>query len=199
MKFFRLTSLLAAALFAAVVVVPFLPLAKTASDLVALEVRMTATAAGRVQLYFDDGSGYSESATSSSAVARDVPTTHRLPLKPGRYRALRFDPLDHAGTVVIESLKLVDREGGVRRTFAFAEFATTQQVAARREIAARLELVVAPGTNDPQLTATFTPPLDATATWSDLVAGFFPRALAVFVVIAGLLFALDRAPAARAA
>ena len=115
MRFFTLPALLAAALFSAVVVVPFLPLAKTQTNYFALEVRMTSSVNGVVKLYFDNGGGFSEAAASQSPVTAGVTATHRLALPPGTYRTFRFDPIDRDGTVVIESLKVASLTGRVVR------------------------------------------------------------------------------------
>src|SRR4051812_230713 len=98
MKFFTLPALLAAALLSAVVVVPFLPAAKTQSALFALEASMTSTASGQVVLYYDTGAGYNEGAVARVSLAKsDTPVTYRLALPPGTYRSFRFDPIDHDG------------------------------------------------------------------------------------------------------
>ena len=54
----------------------------------------------------------------------------------------------------------------------------------RREY--RLELIVTPGANDPQLVVDFNPPLVVAATFADLTHGWLPRSAAVFAVLAAL-------------
>ena len=198
MKFFTLPALFAAALLSAVVVVPFLPIAKPSSELFALEVRMSASVSGRVQLYYDDGSGLSETASSRSPVTAGVMATHRLSIPQGRYRALRFDPIDREGAATVESLRLVGRGGRVVHHFAFSEFVPANQIQSRTERDGRLEIVSTPGANDPNLAAVFNPPLEIFATASELADGIIRYALGVFAVLAALLFLLDRAAGIRA-
>lgn len=201
MKFFTLPALLAAALLSAVVVVPFLPAAKSQSALFALEARMTSTAPGQVMLYYDNGTGYSESAVArvhlSAAPPAAAPTLVRLPLPPGTYRSFRFDPIDRDATVTLSSVRIVGQGGRLIRDLAFRDLKPAQQIQSVRERDGRLELVVAPGTNDPQLAIDFAPPLVVAANVADLTHGFFARALAVFLALGAVLFALDRAPRAR--
>ncbi len=64
MKFLTLPALLVAALLSALVVVPFLPAAKSQTSLFAVEVPMTSTAPGQVLLYYDTGAGFNESAVT---------------------------------------------------------------------------------------------------------------------------------------
>ena len=197
MRFFTLPALLAAALFSAVVVVPFLPLAKTQTDFFALEVRMTSSVNGIVKLYFDNGAGFGESATSQAPVTAGIAATHRLALPSGTYRALRFDPIDREGTVNVESLRITGQRGRVFREFKFSEFQPANQIQSLRERDGRLEIASTPGANDPYLAAVFSPPLAVRATTADLFAGIVPLTAGVFAVLAALLFALDRAAGLR--
>ena len=97
MRYFTLPALLAAALFSAVVVVPFMPFAKTQTDFFAFEVRLTASVNGVVKIYFDSGAGFNESQTSQAPALARTAATHRLALPAGSYRAIRFDPVDQIG------------------------------------------------------------------------------------------------------
>ena len=120
MRFLTLPALLVAALFSAVAVVPFLPLAQTATNLFALEVRLSSSATGVVKLYHDRGAGYNESDVSQASIAAGAAATVRLALPPGSYRAFRFDPIDRAGTVTIESLRVTGQGGRVVGELDFA-------------------------------------------------------------------------------
>ncbi|MCX6951637.1 MAG: hypothetical protein NTV51_05575, partial [Verrucomicrobia bacterium] len=200
MKFLTLPALLVAALLSALVVVPFLPLAKSQSALFALEARMTSTGPGQVVLYYDTGSGFNEGAVARvNLVKSDTPVTYRLPLPPGSYRAFRFDPIDRDGTVNISSVRVVGQGDRVIRGLAFRELKAAQQIQSLRERDGRLEMVVTPGANDPQLVVDFAPPLVVTATLSDLTHGWLTRSVIVFAVLALLLFAIDRAARFRTA
>src|SRR5688500_9919698 len=123
MKFFTVPALLAAARLSAAVVVPWLPVAKNNSDLFLLEARLRSSVAGRVQVYYGTGAGFSEAASSRADVAPSIePIAHRLALPPGNYRAIRLDPLDRGGTEIISSLRVITRSGRVVRELPLAAF-----------------------------------------------------------------------------
>jgi hypothetical protein len=198
MKFFTLPALLAAALFSAVVVIPFLPAAKTQTALFALEASMTSTSPGVVVLYYDSGSGFSESAvTRVNLTKSDTPLTYRLALPPGTYRSFRFDPIDREAGLSIASLRVTGLGGRVIRPIALSELKPAHQIQALRPHGDRLDVVVEPGTNDPQLVIDFAPPLVISPQFGDLTSGFWVRAFLVFLPLAGLLFAVDRSSRLR--
>lgn len=199
MKLFTLPALLVAALLGALVVVPFLPLAKTSSALFALEVRMASSGPGQIVLYYDSGAGISEAAVSRvNLVKSPDPVTYRLPLPPGSYRSFRFDPIDREGTVHFTSVRVVGQGSRLIRELPFRDLKPAQHIQSLRERDGRLELIVTPGANDPQLVIDFAPPLVVAATFADLTHGWLPRSAAVFAILATFLFGLDRAGRVRA-
>ena len=199
MKFLTLPALLVAALLSAFVVVPFLPAAKSETSLFAVEVPMTSTAPGQVLLYYDTGAGFNESAVTRVNLTKSAtPVTYRLPLPPGTYRSFRFDPIDREGTVNISSVRIVGQGGRLIRALAFRDLNPAQHIQSLRERDGRLELIVTPGTNDPQLIVDFPRPLVVAATFSDLTHGWLTRSAVVFAVLVTLLLAFDFTPRLRA-
>ncbi len=197
MKFFTLTTLLAAALVSAVVVVPFLPAARTQAAAFALEIRFRSTVENRAQLFYDRGNGIRESDSSHIPVsAGATAVVYRLPLPAGTYRTLRFDPLESAGTIVIESLRVLTEDGHLVRPLAPANLRALEHIASRREIGGQLEVVVAEGETDPQLELALDPPLRLTSFWWYL-GQMAPRAAGVFATLAALLFLIDRVALVR--
>ncbi|MGH7959872.1 MAG: hypothetical protein ACREH8_23050, partial [Opitutaceae bacterium] len=88
MKFFTFTAGLAAALFAAVVSVPFLPAAKMRPDVFVLEAQARSSVDGAFQVYYDDGGGWREELSGRATIpASPSSATFRLPLPPGSYKA----------------------------------------------------------------------------------------------------------------
>src|SRR5688572_12821205 len=156
MKFFTFPALLAAALFSAVVSVPFLPAAKMRPDVFMLEVRASSTVNGALQAYYDDGLGWREDLSGRVAVAASAKAeTYRLPLPPGRYRALRLDPLDRSGKITIAALRVIAPSGGTLESIPVEGFKPVQQI---QSVALRdhaLEIVTANGSDDPQLETVF--------------------------------------------
>ena len=99
MKFFSLPALLAAALFSAVVGLPFWPFAQKEAGPFFFEVKLTSDRAGVAQLYYDAGHGFSEEASSHVEVLSSTsPHVYRLGFPEGTYRKLRFDPLTRSQT-----------------------------------------------------------------------------------------------------
>ena len=196
-KFFTAPFLLAAVFASLLAAGVFSVFGKNSSALFSLEVRLVSSVPGCAQLYYDRGAGLSETDSSRAPLPLGPsPQPLRLPVPPGRYSALRFDPIDREGTVIIASpLRLVARDGRVLRTVPLAELRPNAPVCSLRTIAPdRVELVVAPGANDPQLALDFSPPLELRAAWRDLAREFFLRALGVLLFLAALLFTLERLP-----
>lgn len=200
MRFFTLPALLAAALVSAVVALPFFAGANLKPALYSLEAELASNVPGNVQFYYDDGAGFSEDASARLPVAPgSTPTRYRFPLPPGTYRAFRLDPLDRTGTLKLSSIRVITPSGSVWRELPFAELTADHQITSLRVQDGTVEIVVAPQSDDPQTTLTFTPPLIVPARLRDHAWHLLPRAAPVFVAIAALLFALDRIPRLRAA
>jgi hypothetical protein len=190
MKFLTIPAILAAALFSAVVVVPFIAGPNAiATGRFALEVNMASTRPGFVQVYYRDASGtLSEAASSKLPLEQgSSPRRYRLPLPSGPLGDLRFDPVNRAGSVTIESVRIVARNGRVVRPVQFSEITAGQQIGSMEERDGRLEINTTPGGDDPQLTILPSPPIELNAGFFDRFEGFWPRSLSVFAVLAGLL------------
>lgn len=196
MKFFTLPALLAAALVSLIVAVPFLPTAKMRPDLFMLEARLTTNTSGRLHVYYDNGTGFSE-ALSATADISGGPASYRLPLPTGTYTALRFDPLEGAGTVQIHSLRVIALAGRTLRALNPAEFRAGQQIQSLRPQNGALEVVMPPGSDDPQLLMNFAAPLVVQASLGDYVRGASPFVVPVFLGLALSLFVLDRGTGLR--
>ncbi len=194
MKFFTVPALIAAALFGAVVVVPFLPTAKVRSSLLAVEVRFSTSAAtGHAQVFYDSGEGFSEAASARVPIQPGgQASTYRFPLPAGRYTALRFDPVESAATVSVEWLRITTRRGRILYDAPLAQLRPSQQINSLQLRSGRLELVVPADANDPQLEIKFPAALPVSLTFPDLARYIFPPALVVFAFIALALFLIDR-------
>src|SRR3954471_13873143 len=131
MKFLTLRALLAAALFSAVVSVPFIadpPKPSVGSFF--LEVTLTSTRPGVVQVYYPDAAGMLSEAASSKLplVPNGPPRAYRLPLPSGPLSHLRLDPGTRPSAIVIESLRVVSRGGHVVREIPFSAITPAQQI-----------------------------------------------------------------------
>ncbi len=201
MKFLTLPALMAAAVLSAVAVIPFLPAAKqrsTEADFF-VELRLAADSAGVVQIFYDDGLGFRENlGARGSLPVGSAPDLVRLPIPAGRYRQFRFDPIDHAGIVVLESFRIVDRRGHALRTFGFNEMAVLNQIKGLRTEGGRLVIESLPAASDPQLLLTFKPTLSVAFSLAYYLEGWVPLALPVFLGLAVLLASLEFLPGWRA-
>ena len=196
MKFFSPFGLVLAALVSLATAAFLLSDATPAPPLFFLEVRLASSTAGRAQLFYDSGAGLREADSMQVSLVRSaVPLLYRFPLPSGTYRALRFDPNDRDGTVIIDGpLRLVAPGGRIVRVLTYPELQATGQIQSTRVRAGQLEIVITPGGVDPQLVVAFSPPLDLRPSWLDLRTGFFLRSGAFFLALSLLLFALDHAP-----
>jgi hypothetical protein len=91
----KLSTLLAAALFSAVVLIPFLPFAAPQNAQFRFEATTTSNVEASVQFFFDLGQGIVEANSARATVvasAKPQPLSFAMPA--GVYRGFRFDPLD---------------------------------------------------------------------------------------------------------
>ena len=201
MKLFTLPALLAAALFSAVVVIPFVPAAKPHPQEFFLEARVAPSVAGEMRIYYDIGRGYNETDSASCPLPKTgLPQLCRFPVPAASCLTIRLDPLEAAGTAIFEGpLRIVTARGRVLHTIALSEVRPIQQIASRREANGRLEVVTDATANDPQLVVRFSSILRISFTLRKYIDGLWPRAPIVFGVLTVLLFAFDRARRAQTA
>jgi hypothetical protein len=198
MKFFNTPALATAALLSIAVALPFVPSLRIDRDAFALEVSLTSTKPGNVQLFWDGGGGYSEGNSSVLPISGGgSPAVFRLRVPPGVYRSLRFDPIDGDGTVVIRSARMVDRGNHTIRLIHPGDFRAMNQIRALTAGQDSLAVDVIPGGNDPQLLLLFQPRLVLYNSIISVGADLAPRAAAVFAVLAAILWGAERARRTR--
>ena len=198
MKFLTFSALLAAALFSAVVSMPFLPAAKMRPDVFMLEVRVSSTTSGAFQLYYDNGAGWREEISGRTAIAASpTPLSYRIPLPPGNYKALRLDPLDRSGTITLSGVTILSPSGKVMGDIPLDGFKPIQQIESVALRSGALEITTTPGSNDSQLEKKLASPLVVNASWLDYARGSLAIVLPIFVGIVALLVLLDRVPSLR--
>ncbi|MES2693432.1 MAG: hypothetical protein V4773_08165 [Verrucomicrobiota bacterium] len=199
MKWFTVPALLAAALFSAIVALPFLPAARSIPDLFTLEARIASSVGGEFQIFYDDGKGVREElSVRAGLTASATPLVYRFPLAEGTYSGFRIDPLDRPGTVTIASVRVLASSGREIATFPLERLQQVQQIASSRLTGTGLELAIATQANDPQLLYSPAPPLVVTASWLDYKRRSLPIVFSIFGGLAALLFTIDRAPRLRA-
>jgi hypothetical protein len=160
---------------------------------------MTSSVPGNVQVYYDSGGGFRESDSTTVPLAKsDKPILYRLHLPEGSYRAFRFDPIDRDGTVTIAKARVADRSGRTVRELTASAFKPAHQIQSIRESGGRLEVVMTPRADDPQLFIELAQPVVLPTPWGDIAGTWLERAGAAFAAFAVLLLALDRSARLRA-
>lgn len=168
----------------------------------ALELRAKPSRATHVQVYYDNGSGYAEDRSVRVALPEAGQfQTARLPLPRGVYRSLRIDPFEGEGSVVVESIRLVDSSDRVLTTFSARDFRPAHHVLSVRPQGEHgMTIVSTPGDADPQIETTRGPidvPPEALGT--KLARLHLGRGALIALALSVLLLALDRlAPLTRA-
>lgn len=126
-----------------------------------LLVEMSTTAESVAQVYYDKGSGINEANSSKVAVLPQYgPQELRLPLPNAEIEALRFDPLNSPGEVVIYRAVVLRSNGSVAASFPPSRIHEIQQFDRREVVPGGLRLHVSPGAIDPQLRLDLESPLD---------------------------------------
>jgi hypothetical protein len=145
------------------------------------EVTLAADGRGFTQVYYDLGEGFSEQdSTKQDLDGTTSPAVHRLALPAGLYRALRFDPIDHAGTASFSGARIVDARGNVVRSFAPGNFQPAHDIASLERNGGALVMSTPPGGDDPYLMIDAGGPFVLGLGLWDRVLGSLPMFLIVF-------------------
>ncbi|MFM9031558.1 MAG: hypothetical protein ACKOTF_12960 [Opitutaceae bacterium] len=199
MKFLNPPALALAALFSVIFSLPFLPAARMRTDRFVLEVRLKCPKESSLQVFYDDGPGFREELTTATPLkASSAVETYTLNLPGGTYLALRLDPPEGGTTITIHSIRVATITGKTIAPVSLAGFQALQQVRSVRHEGGRLEMSSAPGSDDPQIWTTFSPPLQVRLDPRDFLRELPPYAAALFAALVAILLALEKAPGFRA-
>ena len=188
-----LPTLLAAALLSAVVMIPFLPSAAPKVSQFHFEVTVTSSAEGLAQLYFDIGRGLNEVDSSRAVLTTGTaPQRISLALPNGDYRSLRYDPLDHEGTLTLRDALIRGPGGSVRRRFTPDDFSAVQQIATRTIVGDRLEISTTPRANDSNLSLRVSEPFALFPSALDNLRFLGLRLLPILAIVLGLVWLAAR-------
>ncbi len=136
----------------------------------ALEVSVQSDTPASTQIYFDRGAGLRETDSSSQRIGVGT-TAVRLPLPPGIYKVLRFDPIDRAGRASFGALRIVGPGGALIRTVLPSELSPNDQIERVPLANGLLEMTSTDHANDPQFAADLDPAMK-------LEFGFFDQVVA---------------------
>jgi hypothetical protein len=151
------TTLLAAALFSAVVVLPFLPFAHTPyhAEVLTLEITQISGAGDYAQLFYDVGRGFNEKDSSRAPVAgTGRPEQIRLTFPLKDCRALRYDPVNAHCDLTILQAEIRYADGGLALRLKPADFAAGGDIAALTIDGNSLHLRLVPDGTDPSVLLT---------------------------------------------
>jgi hypothetical protein len=90
-------------------------------------VTLAAPSAGQVQLFYDDGTGFSEPHSSKAAIQPGL-RAYRLPLPIGTIHGLRLDPGQSGGRYLVESFVIRDPAGDAFASVSLAQFTGFHQL-----------------------------------------------------------------------
>ncbi len=184
-SFLSLPTLLAAALFSGVVLIPFLPFAAPQNAQFRLEVTATSTAEASVQFFFDIGKGIvEENSARGTVVASSKPQPLSFAMPEGTYRGFRFDPLDREGTVTLRNALIRGPDGRVVHRFTPSDFVAEQQIASLEVINDQLKITTIPRAFDPILGLRLAAPVSLRPT---LGQNLFYLSIRFLPVLAGAL------------
>jgi hypothetical protein len=135
---------------------------------------VTSEQSGLVQLYYDIGSGINEPDSSIQPVVAGQPALLRFALPYGRYRALRFDPLDRDTRMVVSDARMVDGAGRVLASFGPEAFSPQFEIRSMAVAQGKLHLETTEGATDPQTRILLQGPVDIPRppAWREIAAVF---------------------------
>ncbi len=177
--------LLVAALFSVVVVLPFVPDARS-PGFFKFVVTLRSDQTGVAQLYWDNGGGLAETRSTRQLLVADVEATLEFALPPERLVGLRFDPLNRPGRLEIISTEITARDGRVVRAIPVEAWRAEQQIATAQRENGRLTIATLPDAHDPILVAGDFAPLDLAKERTGNLGFVAARAAVVFVALLAL-------------
>ena len=117
-----------------------------------LQITMSSSVPGLVQVFFDTGAGFSGAQSSAeSAVASTESREYRLSLPAGRYRQLRLDPGTEPGRYSIQRAAIIGSDGSTITVLPLADLNPVQELTTVERTATSLVLDATPGATDPQI------------------------------------------------
>jgi hypothetical protein len=125
-----------------------------------LELSMRTDTDSTAEIFVDSGSGYLAHERVSWDVRRMAAVeTRSVPLRARSIHRVRLDPLQHAGSVTIVSLRIVDRTGAVT-TLRPSALRARQEIASAVDRGPGIEVTTTTAARDPILEVVFEPPLE---------------------------------------
>ncbi len=196
-----LPSALACLLLSAAAVLVTEPWSATRASPWHFEAAVESDRSGIVQLYYDTGAGMSEPESAQQPIEAGRPSVLSFTLPYGRFRALRFDPLDRDTRMAVSGARVADTSGRTLVSFGPGQFQAMHEIKSLAAQGGTLRVETEPGATDPQLWINLSAPftIERPSPWAE-VALVFAGALACLAVL-GWAWAsprVDRAGRTRA-
>ncbi len=124
------------------------------------DVTLTSTSVGSTQFFWDFGKGFTEYDSSRQPIRLEPkPVVYRFMMPMGRFKALRFDPIDGAGVFTFSHAQVVDLKGHVMKRFAPGDLVLESGIVRATVRGDAVEVVTDSASNDPILSLRLDQPL----------------------------------------
>src|SRR6478609_3505423 len=188
-SWFDLRALGLAALLAFAAALPRITTSVELRDYFFFDVTLTSTSVGSTQFFWDLGKGFTEFDSSRQPIRIEPkPVVYRFMMPMGRFKALRFDPIDGAGVFTLSHVQIVDLKGHVMKRFAPTDLVPEGGIIRATPRGEELEVITNPASSDPVLSLRLAEPLVLEPGFRIWFAQGWPTFLAVFLL--GVLLGL---------
>ena len=124
------------------------------------ELTVASSVPATSQVFCDLGRGFNETDSATADIpGGDFPVTCRFVLPQGTCRALRFDPINCAGSVTFSGMRILGPDGRVLRVIAASDFHPAHQIARSTVAGQAVRMVTEPGVDDPYYAVALSGPL----------------------------------------
>ena len=172
-----------AVLLAFVAALPRITTSVELRDYFFFDVTLTSTSVGSTQFFWDLGKGFTEYDSSRQSIRIEPkPVVYRFMMPMGRFKALRFDPIDGAGVFLLSHAQVVDLKGRVMKRFAPQDLIPEGGIIrATPHGSDELEVITDPASSDPVLSLRLAEPLVLEPGFRIWFEQGWPTALTVFL------------------
>lgn len=178
-----------AALLALAAALPSMTTSIERRDYYFFDITLTSTSEGATQLFWDLGQGFTEHNSSRQPLrVEPSPVVYRFMMPMGRFKALRFDPIDGVGRFTFSHAQIVDYRDRIVRVFPPRDLLPGGNILRTEVLGTMLVVETVPGSNDPIINLRLDEPLVLEPTMRIWWEQGWPVALPVF--LAGLFFGL---------
>ena len=124
------------------------------------DVTLTSTSVGSTQFFWDLGKGFTEYDSSRQPIRIEPkPVVYRFMMPMGRFKALRFDPVDGSGVFTFAHAQIVDLKGHVVKRFAPGDLVPESGIIRATPRGDAVEVITNPASNDPIMSLRLDGPL----------------------------------------